>query len=245
MVPLALDSVQCPVLLRNMPLSPERSHRRLAVVVALTLLPWPAVWLGLYRLDSLFWTFVLYHGACLLPAVIWGAPLWKGALRRPTAREWLALSVAIAVVIPLSLWIYQKIGSTLMDSHAILSVVTHRGFQTRMLIPLVCYFVPVNAILEELFWRGVVLNTLRGTDEQTWTFGAVWTALTFAGWHYVVIRLLLRPGWAEAAILGILAAGVFLAWLYQRTRSVIVPILWHGLVFDLALMAIFAAVLRA
>ena len=127
-----------------------------------------------------------------------------------------------------------------------MSVVTERGFRNAAwLLPFGFYFVPVNATLEELFWRGVVLNELRGTGETIWTIGALWTAFTFAAWHFLVLRLLLRPGWAELAVLGILAAGIFLAWLYRQTHSIIVPILWHGLIFDLALIVVFGAVLRA
>ena len=140
---------------------------------------------------------------------------------------------------------YAWIGADVLNAHALLSVVTRRGFAARELWPLAFYFVPVNAVLEELFWRGVVLNELRGLDEAASTFGVAWTAFTFAAWHWLVLRLLLRPGWAELAVLGILAAGVFFSWLYRRTGSIVVPILWHGLVFDLALILIFAAIVRA
>jgi len=222
-----------------------RSRRRLLAVVGLTLLPWPAVWLGMYRLDSLWETFFLYHGVCLLPAIIWGRRLWRDAWRWPTLGQWLALLAGVVVALPLFRIGYAWIGATVMDAHDLRAVVTERGFAARELLPLGIYFVPVNATLEELFWRGVVLNELRGVDEAAFTFGAVWTAATFAAWHWLVLRLLLRPGWAEATVLGILLAGVFLSWLYRRTRSIVVPILWHGLVFDLALIVVFAAVLKA
>lgn len=221
-----------------------RAQRRLALVVLLTLLPWPAVWLGMYRWDSLIWTLVLYHGCCLLPAVLWGYPLWRNALRPPTAAQWASLLGGLVVSLPLSLLLYRELGKTLFDASGLLSVVTVRGFQAAWLLPLMLYFVPVNAILEELFWRGVVLNELRGTGETIGTLGTLWTALTFAGWHYLVVRLLLRPGWAEVSVVGILAAGIFFDWLYRRTRSLIVPILWHGLVFDLSLLLVFRAVFQ-
>ncbi len=221
------------------------ASRRLLSVVLLSLLPLPAVWLGMYRLNSIAWTFALYHGGCLLPAAVWGRSLWRGALRWPTRRQWAALAVAVAVVLPITLLVYGKIGRVLLDSPELLrSVVTERGFQTAWLLPFGVYFVAVNATLEELFWRGVVLNELRGTGDTIWTLGAIWTAFTFAAWHYLVLRLLLRPGWAEATVLGVLAAGIFFAWLYRRTHSIIVPILWHGLLFDFALVVIFRAVLR-
>ena len=227
-----------------MPLSPQKAARRLRSVVLLTLLPWPAVWLGMYRLDSIVWTFVFYHGLCLLPAAVWGRPLWRGALRWPNGRQWAALGAAMAVILPLTLFVYGKIGRELLDSPELLrSVTTERGFQAAWMLPFGVYFVVVNATLEELFWRGVVLNELRGTGEAVWTVGAIWTAFTFAAWHYLVLRLLLRPGWAEATVLGVLAAGIFFAWLYRRTHSIIVPILWHGLLFDFALVLVFRAVL--
>ncbi len=221
------------------------ASRRLLSVVLLSLLPLPAVWLGMYKLDSILWTFALYHGLCLLPAAMWGRSLWRGALRWPTGRQWAALAVAIAVVLPLTLFVYGKIGRMLLDSpEGLRSVVTERGFQMAWLLPFGVYFVAVNATLEELFWRGVVLNELRGTGDTIWTLGAIWTAFTFAAWHYLVLRLLLRPGWAEATVLGVLAAGIFFAWLYRKTHSIIVPILWHGLLFDFALVVVFRAVLR-
>ena len=67
---------------------------------------------------------------------------------------------------------------------------------------------------------------------------------TLAAWHYGVLRLLRRPGWAEATVLAILGAGIFFAWLYRRTNSIIVPILWHGLIFDLGLVVVFGTILR-
>ena len=230
---------------KRMPLPAGKALRRLLTVVLLTLLPMPAVWLGMYKLDSILWTFALYHGCCLLPAAIWGRTLWRGALRWPTPKQWAALGAAILIVLPVTLFVYGKIGRELLDSPELLrSVVTQRGFQTSWLMPFGIYFVAVNATLEELFWRGVVLNELRGTGDTLWTIGAVWTAFTFSAWHFLVLRLLLRPGWAEVAVLGILAAGIFFAWLYRQTHSIIVPILWHGLLFDFALVVVFRAVLQ-
>ena len=199
----------------------------------------------MYRLDSLAWTFAFYHGCCLLPAAVWGHKLWRGAVRWPTLRQWAWLLAALVTVVPVSLFLYTEIGRTILSAHDLTSVVTRRGFRAAELLPVGIYFVAVNATLEELFWRGVVLNELRGTSEAVWTVGAVWTAFAFAGWHYLVLRLLLRPGWAEATVLAIVLAGVFFAWLYRQTKSIIVPILWHGLVFDLGLIVVFGAVLRA
>ncbi len=222
-----------------------RVRRRVLAVGLLTLLPWPAVWLGMYRLDSLWVTFLLYHGVCLLPAVVWGRRLWRGAWKMPTPGQWGALAIGLLVALPLFLGAYALLGARVLDApDALRLVLTERGFQASRLLPLGLYFVAVNAVVEELFWRGVVLNELRGLDGPAWAAGVVWTALTFAAWHWLVIRLLLRPGWAELAVAGVVAAGAFFSWLYRRTGSIVVPILWHGLLFDLGLILVLAAMLR-
>jgi len=227
-----------------MPIGQLLTRYRVALVVLLTLLPWPAVWLGMYEADSLVWTFALYHGLCLMPMAIAGRHLWRRALRMPTARELLTLAVAAAFVLPLTVIIFHWIGSTFISSADALAIVTARGFQARWLVPLGLYFVVVNSVLEELFWRGVVLNELDRTPDQVNKVGALWTATTFAAWHYIVVRLLVRPGWAELVVVCIVAAGTFFSWLYRRSGSIVLPILWHAVVFDLPLILIFAAIVR-
>jgi len=38
------------------------------------------------------------------------------------------------------------------------------------------------------------------------------------------------------AVCVVLSVGIFLSWLYRRTNSLILPTLWHALVFDLAVV---------
>ena len=229
--------------LLQMTLSQAQTQRRLLIVVLLTLLPWPAVWFGMYRLHSLLLTFFLYHGLCLLPSAYFGRRLWLPAWRMPSRRQWQAVLAAALVSAPIAIFIYSHSGNLLINAGTLLATLRERGFSPSMLWPLIIYFVPVNAVLEELFWRGVVLNELRGMDKADWLAGVVWTAFTFAAWHYLVIRLVLQPGWAELTMAGILGAGMYFSWLYRRTGSIVVPILWHALVFDLGILLVFRAAL--
>jgi len=229
----------------SMSTASQLTQRRLFLVVLLTLLPWPAVWLGMYAIQSLAWTFVLYHGVCVLPAAIAGRHFWRGALRLPTARELATLLVTAAIALPLTVIVFRWTGSTFIDRAGVMSIVTARGFQARWLVPLGAYFVIVNSILEELFWRGTVLNALSRAPERFRRIGAVWTAGTFAARHYLAVRLLVRPGWAELTVAAIAGAGVFFSWVYRRSGSIVLPILWHAVVFDLPLILIFAAIVKA
>jgi membrane protease YdiL (CAAX protease family) len=213
---------------------------RPAIVIFLTLLPWPAVWYGMYELRSIVWTFFLYHGVVLLPACIWGRNLWWSHVRTPTGKQWLVLFFAGIFSCLVAVAAYNTTGELIVSRQHVLGALTERGFRATALLPLAIYFVIVNAVLEELFWRGVVLNELDYLNTRVRHAGTVWTALAFATWHYLVIRTLLQPGYAEMAVLGVLAVGVFCSELYRRTQSIVLPILWHALVFDIAIIAMFA-----
>lgn len=65
---------------------------QLAIIGSLTLLPWAAVWLGMYGFRQVIWTFFLYHGICLVPAVIAYRHLWLPDLLRPTAKQLLSIA---------------------------------------------------------------------------------------------------------------------------------------------------------
>jgi membrane protease YdiL (CAAX protease family) len=227
-----------------MPKTRTTTRQRTLTAIALTLLPWPAVWLGVYVLHSLVLAFALYHGVCLLPAAIRGRRLWMPALRPPSAREWALLATAAVILLPVDLFLYHVVGAGIVDPKSVMRVFTRLGFRSQWFVALGVYFVLINAIIEELFWRGTVLNLLTSRTYASERGAAIWTALTFGTWHYLIVRLLVRPGWALVTVQCIVFAGVFFRWLYRRSGSIIVPMLWHGLVFDLPLIAILAVVMR-
>lgn len=135
---------------------------------------------------------------------------------------------------------YQIQHDVIVSKANVLQVMTVRGFRATYLLPLAVYFVLVNATLEELFWRGVVLNELDYLNQKLRLAGTIWTGFAFAAWHWLVLRALLQPGWAELAVVGVLAMGFFSSWLYRKTESIVIPIIWHALVFDLAIILMFA-----
>ncbi len=212
---------------------------RIIIAVVLSLLPCPAVWFGMYKLNSLIWTFFLYHGLCLV-VVIWGWRLWKPHLLMPSARQWGLVLIAGLLTSVAAVMAYKLSGDVVVSRTEVLNVLTVRGFHATYLLPLAFYFVVINATLEELFWRGVVLNELDYVGNKERRLATIWTAFAFTIWHYLVLRALIRPGWAEIALGGVLAMGFFSSWLYRRTQSIVIPIVWHALVFDLAIIMMFA-----
>ena len=215
--------------------------KRVAIILLLTLLPWPAVWYGMYEIRSIVWTFFLYHVICLLPAIIIGHGLWKDHLALPTRRQ-IAILLASAIGIStIGTLIYNFTGSLVVDREEVLETMTARGYQATWILPLSFYFIFINATLEELFWRGVVLNELDHLNKHVRHAGTVWTAVAFGAWHWLVFRVLVRPGWAEISVLALMGVGLGASWLYRKTNSLVLPILWHAFVVDLAAIVVFVA----
>lgn len=71
----------------------------------------------------------------------------------------------------------------------------------------------------------------------------VWTAISFASWHYLVMRTLVQPGYAEIVVVGVLLLGALCARLYGTTRSITIPVLVH-MAADLAIIIVFITLLH-
>ncbi|HEY9776582.1 MAG TPA: CPBP family intramembrane glutamic endopeptidase [Planktothrix sp.] len=218
--------------------------RRILAVMLLSLAPWPAVWLGMYRFSSIFITFFLYHGLCLFPAVVWGRKLWSGHWQRPTPRDWLLIMLGCILGAIIAVAAYKMTGNLIISKVDFLQSLSKRGFDRPIMVPLAIYFVVINATLEELFWRGVIYNELRPLSETYKVMGMVWSSAAFATWHYLVLRLLLQPPFAEITVIALVIFGLIMAWLYDKTKSIVLPILWHGLVCDFALVVLLAYILQ-
>jgi membrane protease YdiL (CAAX protease family) len=92
--------------------------------------------------------------------------------------------------------------------------------------------IPVAALSEELFFRGFMFRALRNSGASLWPAAlissAVWSALHLAAGNLGVV-----------AILG--AFGLVLAWLYERSGSLWIPIAAHALNNTVAFVILLAA----
>lgn len=216
---------------------------QLAAVILLTLLPWPVVWFGLYFLKSAVGTFALYHGLCLIPAAVAGRSLWRHQLRLPTLNEWIVLSIAMIVVPALAVLLSFATGDLVVSKSFLMNSLNARGYSNELLVPICLYLIFVNGPLEELFWRGVIYNLESLLDKERQWGWRIWTAVSFAAWHFLVLSMLLTPGWALPMTILFSFVGLFLGQLMQYSKSLVLVSLWHGLVFDGAVVAVFIAVL--
>ena len=179
----------------------------------------------------------------MLTASVAGFQLWRDDIRLPTKLQWMGPAVAAFVMSVAGMLLYETVGRDLINPTSVLTAMSSRGFRDSQFLGFATYFVIVNATLEELFWRGVVLNELKGLALRQRSFGTWWTAASFGAWHYLVMRLLLRGFWPLVAAAFIMLCGIFLDLVYQRTRNILLAIVWHALVFDVPIILIFGIVL--
>jgi uncharacterized protein len=226
----------------NMPVC--NSPLAAAVFLVLTFAPFLAIWLGLYQIHNAVAAFAIYHGICLLPAIIWGRTLWRSSLLLPSGRQSLTLLVSAILFNCLAVFVYEFLGSKLLADQQILDLLNQQGFSKTGFWPLSIYSVVVNPVIEELFWRGVVFNELDRWRLPFKHFAIVWSSALYAGFHYLIFRLVLFPGWAELGILLLAVYGAILALIYEKTGSIVSTALTHGLLTDLAVIVLLLDLFR-
>lgn len=212
----------------------------LALILALT--PWPAAWAGLYLLRSAPLAFVFYHFACVLGGFLLRSPGLPDPSRLyPLSRHSVAgLAVAANLV---TFGLYSFAGSALFDRPQVLGLMSERGLGPSAYVWLFPYFALVNPLVEEFFWRGGVYATLRRLF-VSWLPAALVASVLFGAWHWLVIRLFLAPILALGATLLIMAVGVGLCFVYERTRRLSVAILLHALAGDTPLLLLLLLISR-
>jgi membrane protease YdiL (CAAX protease family) len=103
------------------------------------------------------------------------------------------------------------------------------------------YLIVFNPVVEEAFWRGLIYRNLR--DRLGVGPALTLSSLFFGGWHFVIIQYFCPPLWAILLTCLVMAGGVVFGALYQRTGTLLAPILVHGLAGDLPIILILYGVL--
>ncbi len=214
------------------------------LIILWSLLPCLAIWIGLYQIKSAAWTFLLYHGLCLTPAIWWGRHLWLKTLTVPKWKHCALLVVAAIIFSLITLATYELIGKHLLSNSEAMELLKRQGFSKQMFWPLSVYAIVVNPIFEELFWRGVVLNELEKHKTPLKNFALIWSSFTYALFHYLIFRMVLFPVWAEVGTIMLAVYGAILALLYRKTNSIIFAALAHGLLTDLACIVLILDLLQ-
>lgn len=215
--------------------------RELWIVICMMILPYSIIWLGMNFFKSAVLALALYHGLCLLPGIIWGKASFVKTLRPPTYLELLGLIVASVLFSAGSVYAYEHFGEVVLSSTHVMELMRTLGYNKDIFCAVGIYIVTVNPALEELFWRGFVMNKL---DELCPDFphcGLIWSSFAYGAFHYPIMQLVMYPGWAEFGTILLMIYGGMLGVLYRKTKSVLVPALAHALLTDLSAVLLMLA----
>jgi membrane protease YdiL (CAAX protease family) len=166
------------------------------------------------------------------------------SLRLPTLKQ-LALIFAVAVVFSaIAVLGYELIGTKLLSDEQTLLLMKRQGWFGDLFWPISIYAVVVNPLLEEIFWRGVILNALDRMKLPVKYFGIIWSSMAYAAFHYGIFRLVLFPVYTEVGILCLAFYGAFLSVVYRKTGSIITTAVTHGLLTDTAALMLMIDLFR-
>lgn len=221
--------------------TPARRPAGLEQIVAVGLLPWLAAWLGSYALHSAVAAFLFYHLLCLSAAGLYRHRYGPVERRFASRRDWIALGIAAGAIMAAVYFMVGALGvfGWLIDPVHIRAALAAQRIPARPMdyAALFLYFAAINPIAEELFWRGTIYPGLRRAGANIPRSTLV-SSLLFGSWHWLIVRLFFAPIWSILITLGIVAAGVVFAMVFERVRSITFSILVHALAADIPILLV-------
>jgi len=241
----ALEPVTLPAFLASLlyvptehPAYQGKSRLRLWVFLYLVAAPWIWVTTGLYILHDHRIAIALYALlCCLLPALVLG--------REPDSLRFLPLnaktggiaaSIAAGALVLLGGWFFLPLLTPLVDFNVLAERLTQIRITPGHFWPFAFYFIVVNPMVEELFWRGLVYRELTYVTEPK--IALLLSSFFFGFWHWVMIQHFFVPFWVPWITLVIMMGGFIFGALYQRTGTLMGPIVVHALGADLPIVII-------
>jgi len=193
------------------------------------------VLIGLAIFQSIPIAVMLYHGFCLVNVALEGVKVRD--VRMPPILEIVAATVAGVVLSFVSVALWRLTGDLIADPDLCRVRIETLGLPMERWGLFAAYFLIVNPVIEERYWRGVVQERARqhGISRDSIV------ALPFSLWHIVPIWIVCGP---VAAILGggaVYCVGVLLTVMYRQTRALGRCIAWHAMMADLAVVSLMFA----
>ena len=119
------------------------------------ILPYLAVWAGLFFFKNAWFTLLGFHAAIFL-ALAFARPVVRvNILFKSKSLKWILFSVLFCSTSGIGLYFLWDVFGVAKDLPAQL---VSMGLNSNSWIPFIAYFSLVNPFIEEYFWRGVLVN---------------------------------------------------------------------------------------
>lgn len=179
------------------------------------ILPYFAVWVGLYVFKNAWATLLGFHLAILLALTFLRPTLPLNTLFKSARQRHIFLSIIFCSTSGLGLYLLRDVFSIAPDLQEQLAAI---GLNASTLFWFITYFALANPFFEEYFWRGIL-----GSDTKQFYIGD----LIYAGYHLMVVWNKTHPFSMAFMIFALSLAGWFWRQLYRRDGGLLAPVLGH------------------
>jgi|GEM_PF-1506100 len=197
--------------------------------------PATLVYVGLGIFHSIPIAVMLYHGFCLVCIALAGVRV--RTIRIPHVFELVAASGAGLLLSFVSVALWRLTGDLIADPDICRFQLEALGLPVATWGMFAAYFMLVNPVIEELYWRGVVQERAKAVGIRK---DAV-VAIPFSLWHVVPIWFVCGVPAAMLGGIAVYAVGVMLTFIYRQSRTFGRCIAWHAMMADLAVISLMFA----
>lgn len=205
----------------------------LALLFFLMLLPWLWIWIGLTAIKDYRITILTYELlGCLVPAILLKPKRLSLLPFKVPSALLMVMYIALTNVVILTLF---KFSHGFHMNWAFFYQQTHG---VHLLINgyfwlFTSYFVILNPLFEELFWRGIVYHQWK-LRLPVWQANLV-SSFFFGAWHWQVLHHFCQPTWALILTGMVMIGGVIFAYTYEKAETLGASVLLHSLGADFPL----------
>lgn len=181
----------------------------------ISILPYLAVWLGLFFFKSAWSALVGFHIAILLALLILRSTLPLEILFKGKSVRWILFSVLFCSTSGIGLYFLWDVFGVAGDLPAQLQAL---GLNSTSWFPFIAYFSLVNPFVEEYFWRGVL-----GSATKKLYIGD----LIYASYHAMILWGRVHPFFILFAVIILVSAGWLWRQMLRKDNGLLAAVLGH------------------
>lgn len=191
------------------------------------ILPYLAVTIGLFWIENAFWALLGFHAAIILSVLLARSQVPIGILLGSKDIRWVILNILVCSSSGVSLYFFWSYFQVLGDISA---HVESLGLTSTTWPIFLTYFVLVNPLIEEYFWRGYLGSPTRGLYPSD---------ILYAGFHGLILLGKVQAGAIVYSLMVLILAGWFWRQIARVDGGLLAPVLGHMAADFTILMAIY------
>jgi len=179
------------------------------------ILPYLAVWAGLFFLKSAWFTLIGFHISILIALAVIRPHIPIGILFKSNHSKWILISVLFCSTSGIGLYFLWDVFGTVGDLPLRLQSI---GLNSSSWFAFIAYFSLINPFVEEYFWRGVL-----GSQSKKLHVGDV----IFAGYHALILWGRVHPLSILFAVIILVSAGWLWRQISRKDGGLLAAVLGH------------------